>query len=228
MISPRLRFIAAVFFTAALALTPACSAAQSTAPGEEARAGAPAEKIKAKGLPNLGRVSSNLYRGGQPEARHKAFEQLRDLGIDIVVNLRNEQDDTDAEQRIVESLGMQFVAIPWSGYRDPDHAQVAEFLRLVRENPDKQIFVHCRRGAERTGVMLAAYRMSVEGWTPEQALEEMEEFKFRGFWFRHLKRYVREFPEHWEKEPAFAPLRTAPAVQPAASPAAAGRPAPQP
>lgn len=227
MISPRLRFFAAVFFAAALALTPACSPAQSTSPADEARA-APAAKIKAKGLPNLGRVNDNLYRGGQPEARHKAFEQLRELGIDIVVNLRDDQDDTEEERRLVEALGMQFVSIPWSGHKDPDNAQVAEFLRLVRENPDKQIFVHCRRGAERTGVMLAAYRMSVEGWTPEQALAEMEEFKFRGFWFRHLKRYVREFPEHWENEPAFAPLRAAPAAQPAASPAAAGKPAPQP
>lgn len=112
---------------------------------------------------------------------------------------------------------MQFVSLPWTGYESPDHAQVAEFLQLIRDNPDKQIFVHCRRGAERTGVMVAAYRISVEGWTPEQALAEMEEFKFRGFWFRHLRRYVRRFPEHWEREPAFAPLRNAKALPSAAT-----------
>lgn len=223
---PRPRRIAVVaLFAAALALLPACSAGQSPTPAAAGREAAAAEKIRAKGLPNLGRVNDSLYRGGQPQARHRAFEQLREMGIDIVVNLRDDQGDSEAERRIVESLGMQFVAIPWSGYKDPDDAQVAEFLQLVRDNPDKQIFIHCRRGAERTGVMLAAYRMAVEGWTPEQALAEMEEFKFRGFWFRHLKRYVREFPEHWEREPAFAPLRAAP---PAASPAAASRPAPQP
>jgi tyrosine-protein phosphatase SIW14 len=224
MIPARLRFAVLVLFAGALVLTPACSAAQSTSPTDETRDAAPAEKIRAKGLPNLGRVNEHLFRGGQPEARHKAFEQLRELGIDIVVNLRDDQGDTEAEQRLVESLGMQFVSIPWTGYKDPDHAQVAEFLRLLRDNPDKQVFVHCRRGAERTGVMLAAYRIAEQGWTPEQALEEMEEFKFRGFWFRHLKRYVREFPAHWENEPAFAPLRAAPA----ASPATAGAPAPQP
>jgi protein tyrosine/serine phosphatase len=65
---------------------------------------------------------------------------------------------------------------------------------LLRENPDKKVFVHCERGAERTGVMVASYRMSRDRWTPNQALDEMEAFRFRGLRFRHLKEFVREFP----------------------------------
>jgi tyrosine-protein phosphatase SIW14 len=203
------------FLLAALLFASPAAAQQTAEAASAPPAGSlTAEKIKAKGLPNLGRVNGNLYRGGQPEDKHEAFEKLRELGIDIIVNLRDDDDDIEEEQRRIEALGMQFISIPWSGYNYPDNAQVAAFLRIVRDNPDKQIFVHCRRGAERTGVMLAAYRMSVEGWTPEQALREMNEFRFRGFWFRNLRRYVEKFPEYWETDPVFAPLRASAAPPP--------------
>jgi protein tyrosine/serine phosphatase len=89
---------------------------------------------------------------------------------------------------------MRYVSIPWRGKQDPKTEQVAEFLELLRANPNKKVFAHCERGAERTGVMVACYRMSSENWTPERALNEMEKFRFRGLRFGHLKKFVRDFP----------------------------------
>jgi len=175
---------------------PAASPAAAKAP----TTATPASKVKLEGLPNLGKVHERLYRGGQPEK--EGFDELKKLGVQIVVNFREgHEQDTDGEKARVEAMGMRYVDIPWRGFDDPSNAQVAEFLRLVNDNPDKSIFYHCRRGAERTGVMTAAYRMAFQRWTPEQALAEMEEFKFRGFWFRHLKRYVRSFPEQLQSDP---------------------------
>jgi protein tyrosine/serine phosphatase len=168
---------------------------------------APAEKLERAGLPNLGQVSSTLYRGAQPKA--EGYDELQKMGVHIVVNLRN--DASEEERQQVEARGMRYVAIPWSGWRSPDNQQVAQFLRLLRENRGQKVFVHCQRGAERTGVMVAAYLIAEQGWTPEQALDEMEEFKFRGFWFRHLKRYVRNFPALLTTDPALQPFRPAPA-----------------
>jgi protein tyrosine/serine phosphatase len=96
---------------------------------------------------------------------------------------------------------MTYVSIPWRGKEDPKPEQVAQFLKLMRENPDRKVFVHCERGAERTGVMVACYRMSSEGWTPDRALGEMEKFGFRGMRFGHLKRFVREFPALLLRDP---------------------------
>ena len=62
----------------------------------------------------------------------------------------------------VESLGMKYVSIPWSGSSYPSSSQVVQFLDLVRANPQAKIFVHCKRGADRTGVMVAAYRIAFE------------------------------------------------------------------
>lgn len=181
---------------------PAGDASQNSAP-------AAAEKLEQPGLPNLGRVGLKLYRGGQPEG--EGYDALRNLGVGVVVNLNTSKDGIRKEQAEVEARGMRYVSIPWNSRKAPSREQVAAFFRVVHENPEAQIFVHCRRGAERTGVMIAAYRMAEEGWTPEQALAEMEQFKFRGFWFRHLKRYVRQFPVLLEDDPALA-FRTSPAA----------------
>jgi protein tyrosine/serine phosphatase len=144
-------------------------------------------------------VTSHLYRGGQPE--YRGFAELKSLGVDLVVNLRNEADEIVRERALVEAQGMGYVSIPWRGKENPRPQQVAEFLDVLRANVDKVVFVHCERGSERTGVMIACYRMSTEGWTAEQALTEMEAFGFRRFGFGHLKRFVREFPGLMRHEP---------------------------
>lgn len=176
----------------------------------------PAEKVQRPGLPNLGKVSDTLYRGGQPEKA--GYDALKALGVEIVVNLRDEGPSIGAERKEVESRGMRFVSLPWGALSKPDNAEVAAFLQLLRDNPDKPVFVHCKRGAERTGVMVSAYRMSQQGWTPEQALAEMEAFKFRGFWFWYLKSYVRKFPELLKTHPALRPLASAPLASVPATP----------
>ena len=160
-----------------------------------------AEKLKRPGLPNLGRVNEMLYRGGQPT--DQGYRELQKLAIIVVVNLRNEKELIATERAQVEGLGMRYASIPWSGYKDPDNRQVAEFLTTLRGLAGQKVYVHCQRGAERTGVMLAAWRMAAEAWSPEQALAEMESFGFRGWWFGHLKRYVKDFPRQMATDPSF-------------------------
>ncbi|MGH2396566.1 MAG: fused DSP-PTPase phosphatase/NAD kinase-like protein [bacterium] len=179
------------------------SAQQTGAAAAQNAAPAVAEKLKQPGLPNFGRVNQRLYRGGQPES--EGYDALRKLEVGIVVNFNTSDEDIREERAEVESRGMRYVSIPWSARSLPRREQVAESFRLLRENPEAVIFVHCRRGADRTGVMLATYRMALEGWTPEQALTEMERFKFHGFWYRHLKRYVRQFPALLESDPGLSP-----------------------
>lgn len=171
----------------------------------------PAEKISAQGVPNFGKLSPGLYRGGQPTA--EGIRKLKEMGIEIVVNFREGQKETAAEKQQVEALGMRYASIPWSAWDDPNDGQVAEFLTLLRANPERRVFVHCKHGKERTGVMVAAYRIAFDRWTSEQALAEMENFGIRGFWFRHLKKYVRSFPERLQADLDFSALRPAPAAR---------------
>jgi protein tyrosine phosphatase (PTP) superfamily phosphohydrolase (DUF442 family) len=171
------------------------------------------------GVSNFGEVTGGLYRGGQPSAA--GFAALKKLGIGIVVNFRNERRETSAEEREVRLLGMKYVGIPWSGRATPSDAQVVEFLDLVRNNPDAKIFVHCRRGADRTGTMIAAYRIVVQHEPVPEAVSEMHRFHYAHFWLPQLQRYVISLPSVLREDPLFSAYVAAPAATSAATLAAA-------
>src|SRR5258708_35836619 len=86
----------------------------------------------------------------------------------------------------------------------------ARFLKLIKNNPDKKIFVHCRLGNDRTGMMIAAYRMGEQGWSAEQAMKEMH---FFGYTSVHhlmcpgLAGDEKSFPDRLKESPAFRELR---------------------
>ena len=162
-------------------------------------------KSMRKDLPNFGEASTTLYRGGQPSKR--GFRILAKMGVNIVVDLRGSR---DSERKIVTHLGMQYVALPWHCWFPKDEI-FAQFLTLVRKNPGKKIFVHCRLGDDRTAMMIASYRMAQEGWSAERAEKEMEKF---GFSFAHrrlicpgLSSYEEKFPQRFKTSPAFRHLR---------------------
>jgi len=162
------------------------------------------EKLTLPGIPNAGKVSDFLYRGSQPHAT--GYQQLQRLGISIVVDLRSTPSAQTAEGRAFESLGMRHVAIPSSGFFGPSDEQVATFLKLLRDNPGKKVFVHCYFGDDRTGVMVAAYRIAEQHWTADQAYNEMRFFHFHhGLIF--MGHYVKYFPANFSFSPAFAGLR---------------------
>ena len=144
------------------------------------------------------------------------------MGVSIVVDFRNESDEIASEQRQVEATGMKFVSIPWRGRDNPSNTQVAQFLDLVRSNPDSKIFVHCKAGADRTGTMIAAYRIAVEHKQVSDAAAEMHQFHYHHFTLPHLERYVKSLPDLLQSETVFSAYApSAPATMPAAAPSAA-------
>ena len=170
-----------------------------------------------RGVSNFGRVTDTLYRGGQPDL--DGLRALQARGVGIVVNFRDERGEMAAEKRQVESLGMKYVGIPWSGHDEPSSAQVVEFLDLIRANPKAKIFVHCKRGADRTGVMVAAYRVAVDHKPVAEAVSGMHQFHYDWFWLPQLERYVKSLPGLLQKDARFSAYSSVPSPVPA--PAAA-------
>jgi tyrosine-protein phosphatase SIW14 len=163
-------------------------------------------KSSLKGVSNFGQVSPTLYRGAQPT--REGFDNLAKKGVDIVVDLRGSR---ESERKAVTKRGMQYVAIPWRCFH-PQDKFFARFLILLRENPGKKVFVHCRLGDDRTGMMVAAYRMTQQGWTAEEARKEMEAYGVG--WFHRvicygLASYEKSFPQRFRTSPAFQDLRAA-------------------
>jgi tyrosine-protein phosphatase SIW14 len=158
-------------------------------------------KTKARGIPNFGQVASNLYRGAQPS--EEGLAALKKMGVEVVVDLRRGRNAKEESQ--VTKLGMKYVGIPTS-CPYPGDQPYAAFLKVIRENPGRKIFVHCRLGDDRTGMAVAAYRMADEGWSAAEAMKEMQAF---GFTVMHhvmcpgLAEYEGKFPERLKKSPAF-------------------------
>ncbi|MDP9339110.1 MAG: tyrosine-protein phosphatase [Acidobacteriota bacterium] len=213
----RLFLIAALIFSCAPPLR-AQDNAQPMTPS--VMSSAYGDKLKIRGVPNPGKISEWLYRGAQPN--EQGLEELKKLGITTIVDLRAEdRSKSDWEKKEAERLGMHFVHIPIAGFAAPTNEEVVQFLSLVRSStpqdggqpttlPNGQpqkIFVHCLLGEDRTGVFIATYRMSVQRWPVEQAMREMNNFGFNGFWHPAMKAFVRDFPARLTSAPALAALQ---------------------
>jgi protein tyrosine phosphatase (PTP) superfamily phosphohydrolase (DUF442 family) len=159
---------------------------------------------RALGLPNFGQVTPNLFRGAAPE--RDGYRTLQAMGVNIVVDMWG---GNRSEQEAVGKLGIHYVSIPWHP-DSPSDEIIARFLEVIEENPDKKVFVHCHAGVDRTGMAIASYRMAKEGWSPDEAVKEMQLFGFSGF--HHLRlptlvRFERDFPDHLKTSSAFQDLQ---------------------
>ncbi len=198
--------LACLFLSSALGAPGICAQTAQTpqAPTASMRSGF-GEKIQIKHVPNAGRISEHLYRGAQPKPG--GLEQLQALHITTIVDLRSEDSATrDREQEEAEALGIHFVSIPVGEWSSPSTDQVALFLSLFGEDSKETVFVHCHYGDDRTGVFVATYRMGIQKWPVEQALNEMYFFGFNGFWHPEMISFVRQFPSLLASDPALQSL----------------------
>lgn len=144
-----------------------------------------AEPLRKDGLPNLHKVSDALYRGAQPTAA--GFAELKKMGVKTVVSLRSFHSDRAA----IGETGLAYEHIYMKAWH-PEDKEVVRFLAIVGDESRHPVFVHCQHGADRTGTMCALYRIAVQGWDRERAIDEMVNggFGFHKIW-QNLTRYVR-------------------------------------
>src|SRR5262249_20385857 len=130
--------------------------------------------IEAPGIPNFHQVNDRVYRGGQPSP--DAWQSLAKLGVKTVIDLRrNDEHPVIDEERAVQTAGMKYVNVPMKGVVPPSNDQIAKILDVLLNSPDP-VFVHCKRGADRTGAVIACYRIAHDRWKSKQALKEAKSF----------------------------------------------------
>lgn len=167
---------------------------------------APASAQPASGyteLPRFQQVSEKLYRGGQPRAGGLAL--LRELGINTIINLRGTSKSTRAEGTEARALGFNYFNIALPNWGRPQHTRVGRILELIATPANGKVLVHCKDGVDRTGMIVALYRLSEERWTTRDALAEAERDGMRRiqFWMRD---YVEDYGEHVSKMGFDTPL----------------------
>jgi protein tyrosine phosphatase (PTP) superfamily phosphohydrolase (DUF442 family) len=160
------------------------SAAAASAAGPVERPADWAILVDGTTVKNLYKVEDGLYRGAQPTAA--GFQELRALGVKTVLNVAGGAGDDLLIQK--DSLKLFHVPMRAWGLRDD---LVLEALRVMTDPANRPLLIHCQHGADRTGALVALYRVVVQGWTKEKAVEEMNRggYHHNSLW-RNLDEYV--------------------------------------
>ncbi len=151
------------------------------------------------GVDNFARVNPALYRGAQPT--EEGLKQLKAMGIKTIIDFRSYH----TTHKQVEAAGMTAVEIPLKadlGSVPPDDAELKKFFEVVLDPARQPVYIHCAFGKDRTGTMAAVYRLEMDGWTPDEALQEMEAFGYHNI-YRDLISFVKNYkPRGYAKGPA--------------------------
>lgn len=123
----------------------------------------------AEGIKNFYQVDPEVYRGAQPTK--EGLKYLASIGVRTVINLREADRRSKQEEQLVTAAGMKYVNIPMTGLAAPTEAEIGKILQIL-EAGDGSVFLHCKRGADRTGVAIASYRIEHDGWDNSRALQE--------------------------------------------------------
>ncbi len=124
--------------------------------------------VKVEGVPGLFRVTPNLYRSGEPTLQ--GLLNLKAMGIKTVINLR----DFHSDRQEVLAAGLQYERIHMKAWF-PLESVAVRFLKIVTDPKRAPVLVHCWLSSDRSGSLIAIYRIAVQGWTKEEAIEEMME-----------------------------------------------------
>ena len=132
-------------------------------------------------IPNLHQIEPGLYRGGRPQP--EGLVTLASMNVKTIINLERgwferEPDAVKQERQFAAKNNITFIHIPMHPFFRPEREDILKTLNVIMDPANQPVFVHCRRGSDRTGIVVAAFRIQYQGWTSGQAQNEM-----RALWF---------------------------------------------
>lgn len=144
-------------------------------------------------LPRFQQVSERLYRGGQPRAG--GLSRLQELGINTIINLRGRSAQTRAEEAEAQAAGLNYFNVELPRWGRPQDARVRRILEIIDAPENGRVLIHCKDGVDRTGMIVAIYRMTHNEWTSDDALAEADRSGMRRiqFWMRD---YAEDYGDH--------------------------------
>ncbi|MDF0718252.1 dual specificity protein phosphatase family protein [Muricauda sp. 334s03] len=137
-------------------------------------------KIESRNFKRLYKISDGLYRSEQPS--RKGFLELDAIGVKSVLNLRRGKNDNKKATGL--DLDLQQLKLK---AKEMDKDDLIHALDIINTS-EKPVLVHCWHGSDRTGAIVAAYRIVFENWSKEDAIAEFRqpEFGYHENWYGNL------------------------------------------
>ena len=152
--------------------------------------------IENKDLPNFAEVNAKLFRGGQPT--ENGVKELARRGVKTIIDLRGEDENAKKEELWANKAGIKFVAVNLSNWFKPKTTDIENVVKQIDAADNQPVFLHCKRGADRTGTVVAVYRISHDNFTAKQAIDEAKKFNF-GWWQFWMKDYINDYYRDYKK-----------------------------
>jgi len=125
---------------------------------------------------NFHEVSQGLYRGGRPDEAGVA--QLAAMGVKTIIDLEEDHTVVEEERAWATAQGIDFIWLPMIGTAEPVDSAVDQALMYLADEKLRPVYVHCLKGMDRTGVIIALHRIYNEGWPAQKAYDEMQAMGF--------------------------------------------------
>ena len=159
------RNITSLFFALALALNFTFTASTANA------------KSEVEDLPNLFKMNDYVYRGGRPTLA--GMLQLKKMGVTTILNVENDEQAVAIDKDLAKQAGLRWVSVPFATFKKPSDASVDYVLKMLQDRSLGPIYLHCKHGRDRTGMLMGLYRVEVDGWDSHVAYKEMKDRGFR-------------------------------------------------
>ena len=145
-------------------------------------------------LDNFYQLNDSIYRSAQPTKGD--FKCIRKNKIETLVCLRSRPYDMKLDKSGRHTL--LHLSMQPDDFTDKE---IIDALQLIKMAP-KPMLIHCHHGSDRTGVVLAMYRIVFEDWSKTDAIQEMTK---GGYGYHHkydnIIRYILDADvEHIRKE----------------------------
>ena len=140
---------------------------------------------------NFREVAPDIYRSGL--ISEEATPLLKEVGVKTVLSFDNNLKRARREEEFLKRVGIKFVSMPWSGWDYPKDETIEKAIVLLESSQERPILVHCKQGQERTGVVVACWRIAHQNWPVKEAYREMKSCGFRSGRYGHLKDYVYQY-----------------------------------
>ncbi|OFZ29312.1 MAG: hypothetical protein A2622_07810 [Bdellovibrionales bacterium RIFCSPHIGHO2_01_FULL_40_29] len=142
-----------------------------------------------KVIPEYHIVNDGIIRGGRPQKGDLAM--LKKQGVKTIINIDDSDSALKTELAEAKKLGIDYISSPLSSFSTPKDDQVNMILEALQDPTKQPVFLHCKHGQDRTGMIMGLYRYRVDKWTAREAYAEMKELGFHSI-LRSLDKYFKK------------------------------------